>query len=319
MLAGWTLDAGAQQACKAEVSVGVIDSNGNSFRGLAREDFLTRGPKGIGVESIAYDEGPRRLLLVVDTSKKLSIAAHKAEIELVKAIVATSRPADSLALITARGPGGTVKFGEDRSKLLDVLESEANPNKDRGPLDAANEGLEWFSDPRPGDAILLIAASTDGNHKTNAKSLAKALASHHVRLFGLALGLVMTRNISAEGVVTSTTSQGMAYVTAGLGDYAYDTGDPDFYPLTTNSGGIVVAVMNPESQHGSYKPEDPRFQQFLKSRAMIVSNAVQAFYRFQIDQPKLSHPEVWSLDIKEAIRKHSPAMFLLYSHELGPC
>jgi hypothetical protein len=316
---GVTAVVDGQQACKAEMSVGVINSNGESFRGLAPEDFLAHGPKGVGVRSVTYDDGPRRLLMVVDTSKKLSAGAHKAEIEIVKSIIAASRPEDSLGLIIARGPGGLVKFGENRSGLLDALDSNSSTGSGRGVLDAVMEGIEWFSDSHPGDAIVLIASSTEGNHKTNARSVARALASHHIRLFGLALGPVMTRNVSREGVVTSTTSQGMAYATAGIGDFVYDTGDQDFYPLTMNSGGVVVSVMNEQSQQGGDRTADPRFQQFLKSRAQVISNAVQAFYRVQIDGPRISHPEGWSLEIKESIRKSSPAMFVLYDHELGPC
>jgi hypothetical protein len=319
ILAGFTAIANGQQACKLEMSVGVINSNGESFRGLAPEDFLAHGPKGVGVKSVTYDDGPRRLLMVLDTNKKLPAGTHKAELELVKSIVAASRPEDSLALIIARGPGGQVKFGEDRSGLLDALDSNSNTGTARGVLDAVLEGIEWFSDSRPGDAIVMITASTEGNHKTNARSLARALAGHHIRLFGLALGPIMTRNPTKEGVVTSTTSQGMAYATAGVGDLVYDTGDQDFYPLTMNSGGVVVAVMNDKSQQGGDRWGDPRFQQFLKSRALIISNAVHAFYRVEINQPRSSHPEDWSLEIKESIRKLSPAMFVLYDHELGPC
>jgi hypothetical protein len=306
-----TAFSNAQQACKAEMPIGVINSGGESFRGLSPQDFQAHGPKGVGIASVSYDDGPRRLLMVVDTGKKLSVGAHKAEVELVKSIVAASRPEDSLALITARGPGGLVKFGEERSSLVAALDSNANTGKDRGVLDAIVDSIEWFSDPHPGDAIVLIAASTEGNHKANPKSVAKALATHHIRLFGLALGPVMTRNLSKEGVVTSTTTGGMSYATAGVGDFVY--------PLSQNSGGLVVAALNDQSQGGGDRMADPRFLQFLRSRAQVITNAVQVFYRVQVEQPQISHPEGWTLEIKENIRKASPPMFLLYSRELGPC
>lgn len=319
MLLGLTALVSAQQACKVEIPVGVINSNGESFRGLSADDFQVHVEKGsVGVKSVTFDDGPRRLVLVVDTNKRLSSNTHRAEIELVKSIVAGSRPEDSLGLIPAHGPGGIVKFTDDRSKIVDALESNTTTGKDRGVLDAVSDAIEWFSDPHPGDAVLLISASTEGNHKTNAKQLAKALSAHHIRFFGLALGPVMTRNLTREAVMTSTTSQGMAYTQAGVGDFVYDTGDEDFYPLTMNSGGAVVAVLNPQSQQGGDHMDDPRVQQFVRSRAQLIINAVHSFYRVQIDQ-QISHPEGWSLQIKEIIRKNSPAMFVLYDHELGPC
>lgn len=323
MLLGLVAAGAAQQAaCSAfEVPVGVINSNGESFRGLAPQDFISHAQKGsVAVKSLAYDDGPRRMLLIVDTSSKLSANAHRAAAELVKTLVAASRPEDSLAMITVRGPGGLVKFGEDRSAFATALTGTGDTarGKDRGVLDGVMEAIEWFPDSRPGDAIVVIAAGTEGNHKANAKSVARALAERHIRLFGLALGPVATRNLTLSGSITSTISQGLAWTTPTTGDLIYNTGDEDFYPLTANSGGLVVAVMNQDSNQ-SDKIDDPRAQQFVRSRAQLIANAVDSFYRMQIEPPRISHAAWWSLEVRESIRKHAPAMFVLFPHELGPC
>jgi len=211
-----------------------------------------------------------------------------------------------------------VKFGDDSSTIVAAMEANGTAGKDRGVLDAVMEALEWFSDSRPGDSIILIAPSTGGNRRTNPKSVAKSLSTHRVRLYGLALGPVMTRNLTKE-TVTSSASQGMAYTRAGIGNGVSDAGDEDFFPLTTNSGGVVIGAISAKSEAGTDRMDDPRVAQFVKSRAQILSNAVQALYRVEIDRSRTSRPGGWSLEMREDIRKSAPSMFILYDHELGPC
>lgn len=315
--------ATAQEACQAyEIPVGVINFGGESFRGLAPQDFLAHAQKGsVAIKSLAYDDGPRRILLVVDNSKKISANVRKAEVELVKTLVAAARPEDSLGLLVARGPGGLVKFGDPRANIVGAISQETNAKegKDRGVLDAVQEGMEWFSPSRPGDAIVVIAHDTEGNHKANAKSVAKALADHHVRMFGLALGPIQTRNSTTSSFYTSTTSQGLSLATPSTGDLIYNTGDEDFYPLTVNSGGLAVLVVDPDSQQFSDKMDNPQIQQRVRFRAQAIANAVDGFYRMVVEPERAGHGEWLDLQLKDAIQKNSPKMWVLFPHSLGPC
>jgi hypothetical protein len=315
--------AAQQDACKAfEIPVGVINLGGESFRGLAPQDFLAHAQKGsVAVKSITYDDGPRHILLVVDTSRKLSANVHKAELELIKTFAAAARPEDTLGLLTARGPGATVKFGDPRANLVDAISqaTTSKEGKDRGVLDAVLEGVEWFSPSRPGDAIVVIAHDTEGNHKANAKSVAKTLADHHIRLFGLALGPVQTRNTTTSSFQTSTTSQGLALTTPSTGDLIYNTGDEDFFPLTMNSGGLVALVVDPDNKQFSDKIDDPQIQQGVRFRAQVIANAVDTFYRMVLEPQHGMRGEWLDLGLTESIKKNSPKMWLLFPHSLGPC
>jgi hypothetical protein len=64
---------------------------------------------------------------------------------------------------------------------------------------------------------------------------------------------------------------------------------------------------------------DSRLLQEVRQRALAVSKMISAYYRMQVDPGQLTHPENWSLDVNEEIRKHSRQMFILFPHELGPC
>jgi hypothetical protein len=322
VFAGLSITTRAQQAaCKSvEIPVGVISASGDTFRGLAVEDFIGRmQKKPVIVKAITYDEAPRRTLIIVDTNKKLSSDSRKAEVELVNALLASARPEDIFAIMPAHGTGQGVKFTADRSAITQALNQFGEgKSKDPGALDVVMTGIEWLGEPKPGDAILLIAADTEGNHRANAKQVAKALADNHIRMFGLALGPVQTKNSVASSTMTSTTSRGLASTKPIVGEGVSLTGDENFYPLTANSGGLVLGAMNGDSRR-SYNMSDAHLVQELRVRARFIAKTIASYYRVQVESPQLSHPEDWSLEISDEIRKHAQQMWVLYPHELGPC
>ena len=311
-----------QTACKSvEIPVGVISPSGDTFRGLAAGDFIGHlQKKPVSIKTITYDDGPRRVLLVVDTSKKLSADSRRAESEMIQVLLANARPEDTFGFMAAKGPGPDVKFTSDHAAISQALTQpgDGRRGKEPGVLDTVMIGIEWFGQPQSGDAIVVIAADLEGNHKTNPKLIAKALESNHIRMFGLALGPVQTKSSVAGGTVTSTVSQGLAYTTPGVGDLVYDTGDEHFFPLTANSGGLVMGVMNGDSRR-SYKIEDPRILQEVRQKARSVSKMISTYYRMQVEPPPLPRQDEWNLEMNGEIQKHSGPMFVLYPHELGPC
>lgn len=308
--------ARAQTCQTIEVPVSPISDTGDLFRGLSAQDFvLVRGSGHL--KSLTFDEGPRRILIVADTSKKLSGNTHRAEAALVETLVTASRPEDSLALITARGPGGDVKFGDDRARLPQALALPEKSRAKEGVLDAAMEGMEWFGEPHPGDAIILVAADLDGNHNTNNKAVAKALQQRGIRMFGFALGPVIARSTVASGSQTSTTSQGLAWTTPLTGALIQEQGDENFFPLTTNSGGLLVSLVGAYTEPDNM--DNPQVQQRVKQRGQQMLRMISIFYRMQVESPGLTRPQALQLDVSPGVKKAAPRMWLLYPKELGPC
>lgn len=310
-----------QAACKADIPVGVIGINGDTFRGLAAEDFIGQiQKKPVAVKKIAFDDGPRRVLIVADVSKKLSADSRKAEDEMIKTLLASARPGDTFAIMPAHGPGQDVKFTEDRAAIREALNQpgEGKRGKEPGVLDTVMVGIEWFGPPQPGDSIVVIAADMQGSRKANARMVAKALHDNHIRLFGLALGPVQTKSTVAGGFTTSASSQGLAQSEPLVGELVYETGDENFFPLTTNSGGLVLSAMNGDARR-NYSMADPKMVQSVRQKAHSVANMISAYYRMQVEPPPIGRPEDWSLTINQEIQKHAQPMFVLYPHELGPC
>jgi len=305
------------EGCKAvAVPVGIINGSGEPFHGLSIADFTGHsGKTALTLKNMTYDDAPRRVVLIVDTSKKLSADTHKAEQTLVETLLDAKRPEDSIALITARWPEHLVKFGEQRPAYVQALpeEEEGRHGKEAGVLDAVMKGIELFGDPKPGDSVIVIAADLEGNRQINARRMAKLLEQHHVRMFGLALGPVTTKNYALSAQTNS--AWGFATATPGTGDMVYNTGDEDFYPLTRDSGGLVLAVMNGDYQH-TYSMKDPKFVARVKQDARVVYNMVAGYYRVEIENWRGGE---WSFEPTEDVRKVASNMFLLYPHTLAGC
>jgi len=306
-LAGLTAGSAAQgSSCTATLTVGVTNGKGEPFRDLNPNDFNGGTSKvRITVKSVTYDDGPRRIALVVDQAKKLTSSGHRTEQALVQEMMADRRPQDSFALVVARGSGKVIRFGEDASGIAAAAygEGEGSAGKDIGVLDAVMQAISLFGEPKPGDSIVVIAADTEGNHKSNPKSVAKALREHGIRMFGLALGPVSHRNAAAS--TQSTTAWGLATVRPATGAFNYTTGDEDFLPLTGNSGGAVLPVLQ---------------EQQARQSAKVISVLVASFYRMEVERSQGAHDvEDWKLDVSERLHNNSPQILVLYQHQLGPC
>ena len=299
-----------------EVPVGIVNGNGESFHGLSAEEFSGRaGKASVTIKGMSFDSGPRRIVLVVDTGKKLSRETRMAEQTLVQTILNAARPQDNFAMVTARGPQHVVKFGEEHSAFIEALpeDTEAKHGKEQGVLDAVIQGINLFGEPKPGDSLVVIAADLGGNRTTNAKKIATALEEHHIRMFGLALGRVSTKNVAVSG--QTTTAWGLAQSQSGVGDFIYDTGDEDFYPLTRDSGGLVLSVMNYDPRM-TYSMKDPKFQARIKQQSLVLYNMIAGYYRVELETARDGE---WNFEPSAEVRKAVPNMFLLYPHKLTGC
>lgn len=306
-------------SCKVlEFPVGVVNPNGESYVGLNASSFTGRAGKvTVSVKSMTYDDGPRRIILVVDQGKKVNADGHKAQQDILAVLLGSARAEDSFALITARGSSHVVKFGEERTALTAAVNDDAgSKGKELGVMDAILQAVDMFGESKPGDAIIVMAYDLEGNHGANAKRVAKALEDHHVRLFGMALGPVSTKNLAVSG--QSTTAWGLATASPGIGELTYDTGDDNFYPLTRNSGGLVIAVLNYDSRR-NFSMKDAALQAKVKLQARTIFNMISTYYRMEVEPLHAGHAEDWNIEVSDSLRKSVPHMFLLYPHQLGGC
>ena len=293
-----------------ELPISAIKPNGEMLNGLASTDLHAYdGRTRLAVSSLIPDYGPRRIAVVVDTARKRCSQARKAEQFMVSEILNAARPQDSVAFITARGTERTVGFGEDRTGFVESLDkSPAKSSDRRSVLDAVLKAIAIFGQPQRGDAIVVMAHDVDSSRATT-RAVKKLLAAHEIRMFGLALGAVMTQNVALSGG-ENRFGASLLYAVA-----AYEGGDEDFYPLTRDSGGLLIGVVNPDV-YRSYRLDDPAFESIVRKKAQIVMRLAESYYRIQV---KLNSDDALRLDISNEIRKIEPDMLLLYPHQLPVC
>jgi len=272
LVAGPVATAQSESCKTTEVPVGVVNANGETYVGLNASLFTGRAGKvAVPVKSMTYDDGPRRIVLIVDQGKKVNADAHKAQQDMLAALLGSARTEDSFALITARGSSQVVKFGEERSALTAAVNSEGTGShgKDLGVMDAILQAIDMFGEGKQGDSIIVMAYDLEGNHGANAKRVAQSIGRASRAAVGLALGPVSTKNVATSG--QATTAWGLATASSALGDVVYDTGDDNFYPLTRNSGGLVVAVLNYDPKK-NFSMKDPALQARVKQQAHTIFN-----------------------------------------------
>src|ERR1700674_62526 len=151
-----------QKSCRVDLPVGVVGMDGALLNGLTAQDVTVRLRKQtLPIETVGYDAGPRRVLFILDTSSRLRPEARKAETILVGYVLSKARPSDTFALLTARGAFRQVRFEEGRDAILKAVQELAadpkEPAKTPNILDTVMEGVTWFGEPRPGDAMILMA------------------------------------------------------------------------------------------------------------------------------------------------------------------
>ncbi len=308
-----------QPGCSSfDIPVNVLQANGNPVQGLSMQDFSLQAKKeSVALESVSPQAGPRRIVFVIDTSRKLSPDAHRLEVEFANGILAAAQPDDTFGLLTARGITQTVKLGSDREavkKALEVLASAAaeNGNGSAGPLDAVMEAASWFEQPQLGDAIVLMAADLEGNHKTNPKNIAKLLLDHRIRLFGVALGFLQLNNSVSAGMALD--HDGFGYRQPGMPLHTSEA-DANFLPLSVDSGGYV-APENTRLVNVEFKLTETKKQQIEKT-GELMAKLIDSFYAFHVKAP--SRPEPLTVSLSPGKVQALPGAHILYPHNVAAC
>lgn len=176
------------------VAVNVIGNEDEAVKGLEASRF--RGKyhgRNVEIVSAKYDTGPRRILLILDTSSATTAdpAKWKSELVMVEGLVSWT-PAQSLvALWTFARPGGekidfNLSHDDVKASLaqLETAPAPTGPPTPTTPLDAVNQGLAALDPARPGDVICVITDGGDKPGQARKDEVEQALLAKGVRLFG---------------------------------------------------------------------------------------------------------------------------------------
>jgi hypothetical protein len=205
-----------------------------------------------------------------------------------------------------------VSFDKGRDAVANAIaelrDKNATPFTDAGVLDATLEGISWFENPAPGDAIVLMASEIEKNKSVNYAQVANALASKRIRLFSFALGPILAGTYFSPVNPFAPHNEGWGFV----GD------EENLSALTWNSGGYML-FEETQDPRKEYKLTEAHLQELLDEAARMYT-AIATFYRVCVRVPPgLKRRESWKLDLTNDIRKKVPYAYVVYPRLLEPC
>jgi hypothetical protein len=289
----------AQQfPCAVDIPVNVIMPDAALVRGLNSDAFVVKSKKESVRFSLTTDGlGPRRILFVVETGGRVKKEARTVEQIVLSQFVARAREEDSFALLTARGPRQEVRFGAGReafrTALTQLEKAPKGKKQSESVLDAVKEGIEWFQQPQPGDAIVLLTMSIGYPPGRAYGQVRKALAAARIRLFGWLLGQYVSSYYSVGvGLAPGPGASGL------LPTASLDPNLENIFALGEASGGIVFYENTEGGPWRAYKLTDERKKE-IEGLAGQLYKAIVEYYRLQLVLPT---PDL-TIDVAESMRK----------------
>jgi hypothetical protein len=306
--------AGQQSSCRVDLPVGIVGTDGSLLEGLTAQDISVHVRKqALPIEAVGSDDGSRRVLFILDTSRWLAPGVRKAETMLVGHVISNARPADTFALLTTRGVVRQVHFEEGREALMKAVQELAADPKEKAKapnvLDTIMAGIGWFGQPRSGDAIFVMADHLEESNGTSKiqngyatdipikfesskvkfRTVTEALALHRIRVFGVQFSALKVN----EGV--------------------FEPSDENLTGITLGSGGYLL--LDPTDPFGSYVLDETRTRS-LQHKVFQLYGAITRFYVLRVNAPTPLRKQLWNLELAKDLRHNTRA---LYPRWFDPC
>jgi len=300
-------------SCAISFASNVVVPDGRLLRDLNASQFIAQAKHTpVKVTEATQESGPRRILLVLETGRHVPERVRVAEYNIVADVLSEARPEDAFGLLTARGPVKEVRFGQPRDAILAaVKELETGTDskeQGNGVLDTLMTGAQWFDEPKPGDAILLMSLGFESPHRASFGQVRKALTDRQVRIFSLMLG---TRMI---GTYTGPTISFFSERPQVLLDPSYSPNMEDETSLAWGSGGYSAQVDIVGSGQQEQQLTDKRLEA-LKTAASRMQSAITEYYRLTLN----SSPAQITLGLAPEVKNKIPNAVVLYPRQLPPC
>jgi Mg-chelatase subunit ChlD len=284
------------------VPVNVLTAKGETVTGLTPENFKASfHRKPVKIVSVTEDKGPRRVLIVLDSSG--SMIAHRREWQVY---VGVAR--DLTRLLPPDGSIGLVVFTSKIEKYIPLTRDRAEIQKELAWLQAGTEKFEgktslWdtvsvasseFDAPQEGDAIYAITDGGDNTSKTRLNQLREILSEKRIRLFMFSKQTLPDEDISTEHV-----------------------GLMNIQDLADSTGGHAVRI-HPNAQEDVPKLTD-KSGKATPEGALVLRQfgEIFTFNRVEIELPeRFEKSQEWSLDTK-GLTAHD--LLLTYPRRLAGC
>ena len=182
----YRLSAQQQERADArEIPVVVADFYNKLVPDLQKADFAVRlAGKPVLVSSAAIDEGPKRIILILDASNNVPNDEWKLQIESAEILIQHARPTDLFALFVVGMDSAEKSFQTPKEislRLRDLKRSQ-EPEKT---YDAVLGALNSLNGTQFGDTIFLIGHDEDSGSTATLSEIRKLMLEKTVRFYGL--------------------------------------------------------------------------------------------------------------------------------------
>ena len=289
------------------VAVNVKTEDNQLVKGLTASNFQAkmRG-NSIDIESAKYEDGPRRVLILFDTSGSMgeSEGHWRWGIEMANNLVFLAPPLTNFALMSfSSSINDKIDFGVSPSEFREALtklvaEYPKGIGGKTAIFDASSQGLTSLGQGAAGDVVMVITDGGDNAIKVNQKEVVDALIKSRVRLF-------------AFFIASTLEQRGRAPEEA--------AGPAELFDMTKDTGGDFASFISGQKPPAPLKPT-PTDLKLIASLAHLMGLEMSEFYALGL---KLSEPLVkprdWNLEVLNALGNKHPRLRILYPHKLAAC
>ena len=282
-------------SCEQSIPVDVRDRFGHFVSGLqsASFDFHSYGPPG-SVRSASVPTGPRRVVLLLDTSGSISRPDGPwSQARYIAEHVAASPAEIRLALVIFAGRIlETYDFSQPREEIIHRLQELKNadalvPNNAHQTAlwDSMLSAITLFGTPQIGDAIYAITDAGDNHSHATSAQVRRSLLAQRVRMFALGL-------------------------------------ERRDFPSEEEKSGIEELSRLAEASGGSYESVDQRAKDAttrIKTTASEFYDKIAYFYRMEVAGPTSNKVAPLKLTIADTNRTKRGDLTVAYPREMMPC
>jgi hypothetical protein len=312
-------------AClRRTVIASVVDEGGFLPRDLGKGNFRgTYHGKTINVLSVAYTEGSRRVVILLDVSGSMrgreTDKSDKWQIARAAAseLVASLPPGSKASLITFTNKIHTeAALSTDFKPIQDWLNHDTarHPELLRGPTalySAILAAVKALEPAERGDAIYVITDARENASQTRVSEVERALRTSGVRLFAFVLSAGSFINVEEPHPAADLPGEREGWA--------------ELLGMSRNSGGLMTALgekavfpgVSPHSWRYIY---DDLTKGQIRFYAHQFSQQITGFYSltFQIPEDP-THPQHWELTVVDAGGHKRKDASVAYPRELSPC
>jgi len=308
-----TAGSAFSQCRESELAVGLVLPDGHLLRNARPEQLLGESSaKKIPLLGMSVDNGPRRIVFVMDLSRTLSLDARRLEVRFLQHYMQTARSGDSFGLRTLGGKHNFEVGTQTEiltSFLAEVEKGLTEPHGDVGAYETVADAAKSFSPPALGNAIVLLTGEIEGSHRTRFGDAQAILWARQVRLFAVSLSPLYVGEFD-------TTFGGVGrdwYMVTGFVGNRETLED-----LAWGSGGFSI-IRPTDRPHQSFQLTDVAIKT-TESDADIIRRSIDEFYRLRLNlNTSDSRVHSWKLDLVPDLRKKLPQASVLYPAEIPIC